>query len=73
MGVLLFLWFAELVGQIVTNLDIALVIRQITLQGHFTTSFAVGLVRAEDVAFYAGIIAVMLFIAIRVVESHRWR
>jgi ABC-2 type transport system permease protein len=73
MGVLLFLWFAELVGQIVTNLDIALIIRQITLQGHFTTSFAVGLVRAEDVAYYAGIMAIMLFIAIRVVESHRWR
>jgi ABC-2 type transport system permease protein len=73
MGVLLLLWFAELVGQIVTNLDIALVIRQLTLQGHFSTSFAVGLVRAEDVAFYAGIIAVMLFIAIRIVESHRWR
>jgi ABC-2 type transport system permease protein len=73
MGLLLLLWFAELVGQIVTNLDIALIIRQVTLQGHFTTSFAVGLVRAEDVAFYAGIIAIMLFIAIRVVESHRWR
>jgi len=73
MGVLLFLWLAELVGQIVTNLDIALVVRQLTLQGHFNTSFAVGLLRAEDVAFYAGITVIMLFIAIRVVESHRWR
>jgi ABC-2 type transport system permease protein len=73
MGVLMFLWLAELVGQIVTNLDIALVVRQLTLQGHFTSSFAVGLLRAEDVAFYAGLIAIMLFIAIRIVESHRWR
>jgi len=73
MGVLLFLWLAELVGQIVTNLDIALVIRQLTLQGHFTSSFAVGLVRAEDVAYYGGLMVIMLFMAIRVVESHRWR
>ena len=30
-------------------------------------------VRAEDVAYYAGLIVVMLFVTIRVVESYRWR
>ncbi len=72
-GVLLFLYLAELAGDVVTNLDMAAVIRSLTLQGHFTTSFAFGFVRAEDVAYYAGIMAIMLFIAIRVIESHRWR
>ncbi len=72
-AVLLFLYLAELAGQIVTNLDLAYIIRQLTLQGHFNTSFAVGLIKAEDVAYYGGIIVIMLFIAIRVVESHRWR
>jgi gliding motility-associated transport system permease protein len=70
---LLLLWLGDLAGEIVSNLDLARLIRQLTLGGHFTTSFAVGLVRAEDVAFYAGIIVIMLFIAIRVVESNRWR
>lgn len=70
---LLLLWLGDLAGEIVSNLDLARLIRQLTLGGHFTTSFAVGLVRAEDVAYYAGIIVIMLFIAIRVVESQRWR
>lgn len=73
MATLLFLWLGDLAGQIVANLDLARIIRQLTLTGHFSTSFAVGLVRAEDVAYYAGIIVITLFIAIRVVESHRWR
>jgi ABC-2 type transport system permease protein len=73
MTTLLFLWIGDLAGDIVANLDLARIIRQLTLQGHFSGSFYVGLMRAEDVAYFAGIIAVMLFIAIRIVESHRWR
>jgi ABC-2 type transport system permease protein len=70
---LMFLWLGELAGQVVSNIDLARLLRTLTLPGHFTTSFAVGLVRAEDVAYYAGLIVVMLFVAIRIVESHRWR
>jgi ABC-2 type transport system permease protein len=70
---LLFLWLGDLAGQVVSNIDLARLLRTLTLQGHFTTSFAVGLVRAEDVAYYAGIMAVMLFVTIRIIESHRWR
>ncbi len=70
---LLVLYLGGLAGQIVANLELARLINQLTLQGHFATSFVYGLVRAEDVAYYAGIIAIMLFITIRVVESHRWR
>jgi hypothetical protein len=43
------------------------------LQGHYAASFAIGAVRAEDIVYYAGLIVVALFIAIRIVESKRWR
>lgn len=70
---LVFLYLGDIAGQILTNLDLARLIRELTMAGHYTSSFAVGIIRAEDVAYFAGIIVVMLFIAIRVVESHRWR
>jgi ABC-2 type transport system permease protein len=70
---LIFFWLGELAGQVISNIDVARVVRELTLPGHITDSFAVGVVRAEDVAYFAGIIAVMIFITIRVVESHRWR
>ena len=70
---LTFLYLGNVAGQIVTNLDLARAIRQITLTSHYADSFAFGIVRAEDVAYFAGIIAIMLFVAVRVVESHRWR
>ena len=70
---LLFLWLGDLVGQVVSNIELARIVRNLTLQGHFSASFAVGLVRAEDIAYYAGMIVVMLFITIRLVESRRWR
>jgi ABC-2 type transport system permease protein len=73
MALLIFLWLGDLAGEVVASIDLARIIRQITLAGHFSTSFAVGLVRLEDIAYYAGIIVVMLFMTIRVVESHRWR
>jgi len=73
LATLVFLYLGDIAGQIVANLDLARVIRQLSILGHYSTSFSYGLVRAEDVAYFAGIIVIMLFIAIRVVESHRWR
>lgn len=70
---LLFLWFADLSGQVVANIEIANLLRKLSLQGHFSPSFAFGIIRAEDMAFFAGIMVIALFITIRVVESHRWR
>lgn len=70
---LTFLYLGDVAGQIVTNLDLARAIRQLTLAAHYSGSFAFGIVRAEDIAYFAGIIVIMLFIAVRVVESHRWR
>jgi ABC-2 type transport system permease protein len=70
---LLVLYFADNVGQIVANLDVAAIIFNLTMKGHYQPSFSIGVVRAEDIIYFAGVIVVALFIAIRVVESKRWR
>lgn len=70
---LMLLWLGDQAGDLLTNIDAARIVRTLSLQGHFSTSFATGLLRAEDVAFFAGVIAVMLFVTIRVIESNRWR
>jgi ABC-2 type transport system permease protein len=70
---LMLLWLGDSVGQVISNIDVARVIRTLTLQGHFSTSFASGLLRGEDVAFFAAIIVVLLFLTIRLVASNRWR
>ncbi|MDX2160784.1 MAG: ABC transporter permease [bacterium] len=70
---LLILWLADSAGQIIANIDVARAVRALSLQGHFSTSFAAGLVRMEDVAYFVGIIILMVFLATRVVEANRWR
>jgi ABC-2 type transport system permease protein len=70
---LLLMWLGDSVGQLITNIDVARVIRTLTLQGHYSSSFNAGLLRAEDVAFFAGIIMVLLFLTMRIVASSRWR
>ncbi len=73
MIVLTILFFGESVGQIVANIDLAQIIFNLTLQGHFTPSFAEGIIRGEDIVYFAGLIVVMLYIAIQLVQSRRWR
>lgn len=70
---LLLLWLGDLAGQVVASVELADFIRTLTLQGHYSPSFAFGLIRVEDIAYFAGIITVMLFVTIRIVESRRWR
>lgn len=70
---LLLLYMGDLAGDIVTNIDLAIVLRTLTLQGHFSTSFAVGLIRLENIVYYAGMMVIMLYITIQLVESRRWR
>ena len=72
-AVLFILYLGGLAGQIVSNLELARLINNLTLQGHFNSSFAYGLVRGEDIAYYAGIMVIMLFVTIRAVEARRWR
>ncbi len=73
MVALILLWLGDQAGDVIANIDLARIVRALSLQGHFSTSFATGLLRAEDAAYFAGVIAVALFITIRVVESNRWR
>ena len=73
MVALMLLWLGDQAGDLIYNIDVARIVRALSLQGHFSTSFATGLLRAEDAAYFAAVIAVTLFITIRVVESNRWR
>jgi ABC-2 type transport system permease protein len=73
MVTLMLLWLGDQAGDLLANIDAARIVRTLSLQGHFSTSFATGLLRAEDAAYFAGVIAVMLFVTIRVIESNRWR
>ncbi|MCU0465325.1 MAG: Gldg family protein [Anaerolineae bacterium] len=70
-AVLTLLYLGEAAGQIVANLDLAALIRTLTLPGHYVGSFAVGLVRFEDIVFFSGVIVIMLYGALRALESHR--
>jgi ABC-2 type transport system permease protein len=69
---LFILWIGDLAGDIVASIDLARVIRNLTLQGHYSTSFAVGIIRLSDTVYYAGMIVIMLFLTIQFVESRRW-
>jgi ABC-2 type transport system permease protein len=73
MVALMLFWLADQAGQVISNIDIARIVRILSLQSHYSTSFGVGLLRAEDAAFFAGIIVVMLFITAQIVEAGRWR
>ena len=57
---LLLLYLGELAGQIVANLDLAWLIRILSLPGHYTGSFSAGLVRFEDIIYFAGLITIAL-------------
>ncbi len=70
---LLMLYLGDIAGQIVPNMQAASVIRSLSLQGHFSTSFVVGLMRAEDVVYFAGLIVLALHVTIKLVEYRRWR
>ncbi len=70
---LMLFWLGDQAGDLIANIDAARVIRSLSLQGHFSTSFAAGLVRAEDIAFFAGMITVLLYMTIRVIEANRVR
>lgn len=70
---LLLLYFGDGLGQIVASVELAQVIFNLTLRGHFSPSFAIGLVRGEDIVYFAGIITLSLFVTIQIVNSRRWR
>jgi ABC-2 type transport system permease protein len=71
--VLLLLYLGDFAGDVIGNEAVAQIIRQLSLLGHFSTSFQAGVLRAEDVAFFAGIIVIMLYLSIRAVQAQRWQ
>lgn len=76
MSTLFILWLGDLAGllpEAVVSIEVAQALRVISLQAHYSTSFVIGVIRLEDVIFYIGVMAVMLFITTQVVESRRWR
>lgn len=75
MATLFILWLGDLAGLLpasVISTDAAQALRVISLQAHYSTSFVIGVIRFEDVIFYIGLMAVMLFATIQVLESRRW-
>lgn len=76
MATLFILWLGDLAGLLPTSIistELARALRVISLQAHYSTSFIIGVIRMEDVAFYLGIMAIMLYATIQILESRRWR
>lgn len=73
MATLFLLYFGESVGLIVANADLARIIFALTLQGHYVPSFSIGIVRAEDIVYYCGLMVIALYIAMQIVRMRRWR
>jgi len=75
MSTLFILWLGDLAGLLpasIVSTELARALRVISLQSHYSTSFIIGVIRVEDLIFYSGIMAVMLFITVQVLESRRW-
>lgn len=73
MSALFILWLGDFAGLVIQNRAAADVVRALSLQAHYSTSFLIGVIRFEDVVFFLGLIVAMLFITTRVLESRRWR
>jgi ABC-2 type transport system permease protein len=76
MATLFILWIGDLAGLLpssIVSTEVARALRVISLQAHYSTSFVIGVVRLEDIVFYLGIMLVMLFATIQILESRRWR
>lgn len=73
LAAMIVLWLADQVGAIVNNRSLAVLARTFSFQSHYIYSFALGLVRLDDIVFFVGVIAALLFTTTRIVESRRWR
>ncbi|MEM6281077.1 MAG: ABC transporter permease [Chloroflexota bacterium] len=68
---LIIFYLGSLVGEVVPNIELANLLRILSFQGHFSTSFAVGIIRLEDLTYFVGVIIFALFISTRAVEAQR--
>jgi ABC-2 type transport system permease protein len=70
---LIMLYLASTVAEIVPNIDLANILRVLSFQGHFSTSFAVGIVKLEDMVYFIGITIFALYVSTRAIEAQRIR
>ena len=70
-GLLLLLFLTNQAADIATGVP-ARILEQLSLSGHFD-DFARGIIDLNNVAYYLSVIVVFLFLAIRNIESRRWR
>lgn len=68
---LLFLYLGNLVGEVVPSIELAWLFNELSFQGHYANTFALGVVRLEDIVYFVGVIAIALFISIRLVQGQR--
>ena len=76
MSALLILWMGDIAGFVpasIISTDIVKVLRVVSFQAHYSTSFLQGVVALEDVYFFAAAMMIALYITIRVLEMQRWR
>jgi ABC-2 type transport system permease protein len=71
MAVLLFLWISESVANVVRG-PIGEFFTYLSLRQHFD-DFAWGVIEVGDIVYYLSLIAVALFLTVRVLELRRWR
>jgi len=73
MAALLIVWQADLIGNVVSNRDLAQFIRSFSFQSNFSYTFLLGYVRLDGIVFFVGVMAVMIFVTTQTLESKRWR
>lgn len=73
LATLLLLWSADQVGLVISNRELATLVRSFSFQTNYVYSFSVGIVRLDSVVFFVGVMSVALFITTQIIESRRWR
>lgn len=73
MGVLLFLWLADAAAQLITNNVVGQVLSEFSLTAHYRSLVQRALIDPVDIAYFIGIMTMMLFLATQILSSRRWR
>jgi len=65
------LFLGNRIGEIIPNISIAATLRQLSLQAHYAGSFAIGVIRFEDIIFFIGATVFALYISTRAIHAQR--
>lgn len=69
---LMLFYLGDFIGLIVPNVALAALLREISFQGHFSTTFGSGVILLHDIVYFSGVIVLALFISTRTIEAQRW-